>query len=698
MTIDWRILVLLYALVVPGCVWFLKKGLSHVDYVSEAAGKQNRGALWLLFSFEGRIARSLYWAGTFTAAFVALALGVITVLVFGNTTRAFVVGGVAQVLPAWMVVAVQVKRWHDRGKSGKWVLIRSIPVVGWIWAEVECAMMAGDEGPNAYGEPPIVLDNLGRAIAWWLGTANGVLFLGFTTLSAFLTVAEEVCSKTGYALGPQLVRASSLLTGVLFVLWTLLALQPLALDLLERGRFVSFVSARHMRGTKSGFLTVISILSILGVSVSSCALCMVTSIMGGFGHDLKRKILGNTAHIIVDVTGPAGFEDWQPVLADVQAAIADSGGAATPVAGGDVMASSATNTAGVLMRGVDADTIGSVISLKDNIEVGKFEYLIEPERLVAITPGEVIGCGPGGEPYRKSRGFKWPNDLEPGLSVDGVPEDIYPGIILGRELAKSLHVLVGDELTMLSPIGELGPTGIMPRARKFRVAAIFYSGMYEYDASHAYVLLPVAQKFFDMDTRVSKIDARVPEPERVDAIRDGVARKVEAINAAHASVEGYEPLRVRDWKQLNKNLFSALKLEKVATFIILSIAIAVASFCIICTLLLMVTEKGKEIAVLKSMGTTDGEIMRIFMLEGVLIGFFGTILGVVLALAVCLGLDWTGVRLDPDVYYIDRLPVNVDATDYTLVTFAALLICTLATIYPALTASRVKPVEGLRYE
>ncbi len=222
--------------------------------------------------------------------------------------------------------------------------------------------------------------------------------------------------------------------------------------------------------------------------------------------------------------------------------------------------------------------------------------------------------------------------------------------------------------------------------------------MYEYDASHAYVLLPVAQKFFDMPTRISKIDTKVPEPERVDAIRVMVRKRVDALNAAHANEEDYEPLRVRDWKEMNKNLFSALALEKVATFIILSIAIAVASFCIICTLLLMVTEKTKEIAVIKSMGATDGEVMRVFMLEGVLIGFFGTLLGVIVALAVCLGLDWTGVRLDPDVYYIDRLPVNVDATDYTLVTLAALFICTLATVYPALTASRVKPVEGLRYE
>jgi lipoprotein-releasing system permease protein len=149
---------------------------------------------------------------------------------------------------------------------------------------------------------------------------------------------------------------------------------------------------------------------------------------------------------------------------------------------------------------------------------------------------------------------------------------------------------------------------------------------------------------------------------------------------------------------MNKNLFSALKLEKIATFIILSIAIAVASFCIICTLLLMVTEKGKEIAILKALGASDKAIMAIFQLEGVLIGAIGTVFGVGTALAVCTGLMWFGVRLDPDVYYIDRLPVNVDLKDYGLVAIAAVFICAIATIYPARAASRVEPVEGLRWE
>jgi lipoprotein-releasing system permease protein len=157
-------------------------------------------------------------------------------------------------------------------------------------------------------------------------------------------------------------------------------------------------------------------------------------------------------------------------------------------------------------------------------------------------------------------------------------------------------------------------------------------------------------------------------------------------------------LRVRDWQEMNKKLFSALKLEKIATFIILSIAIAVASFCIICTLLLMVTEKSKEIAILKSLGASDRAVLRVFMLEGVIIGAIGTVFGVVTGLALTLGMKHFGIRLDPEVYYVDRLPISVEFSDFTLVALAAMLITTLATVYPALAASRLRPVEGIRYE
>jgi lipoprotein-releasing system permease protein len=531
-----------------------------------------------------------------------------------------------------------------------------------------------------------------RAVFWWLGTALGLAFALLSTLSARMPVQRSA----PFNWREELVRFGALGAGVFFLLIVLSAVLPMILDALEGRSFTSFIGARHVRATKSGFLTVISVLSMAGVAVSSCALCSVTSIMGGFGHDLKRKILGNNAHIVVDVTRPGGFSDWETKLDSVRVALASQGGAATPVVAGDAMGSSASNTAGALVRGIDPETIGQVIDLKQNIEVGKFEYLTTPEKLAALPPDEVVGRGPGGEPYYRGPDFRWSPDTDPEIrEYLKLNTKIYPGVIIGRELAKSLHVLVGDEITLLSPMGELGPTGVMPRSRRFRVAAIFYSGMYEYDATHAYIMLDVAQRFFSQENKITQIDIRVPDPERVKEFRPAVDQAMAGEEPDAA--KGAE-LRVRDWMEMNKNLFSALKLEKIATFIILSIAIAVASFCIICTLLLMVTEKGKEIAILKALGASDGAVMRIFMLEGVIIGGIGTVFGVGTALAACTGLSWFGVRLDPDVYYIDRLPVNVNASDYAMVAVAAFLICTIATIYPAHAASKLSPVDGLRYE
>jgi lipoprotein-releasing system permease protein len=187
------------------------------------------------------------------------------------------------------------------------------------------------------------------------------------------------------------------------------------------------------------------------------------------------------------------------------------------------------------------------------------------------------------------------------------------------------------------------------------------------------------------------VDVKVDDAENVEQVREVLAP------ALAAAIPG-TPLRVRDWKELNKNLFSALKLEKIATFVIISLAIAVASFCIICTLLLMVTEKSKEIAILKAVGASDGSILRIFMAEGFFIGGIGTLFGVLTGWVLCNALLEFGVRLDPDVYYVDRLPIEVNPLDYILVALSALFITLLATIYPAVAASRLRPVDGIRYE
>ena len=491
---------------------------------------------------------------------------------------------------------------------------------------------------------------------------------------------------TAWSIQDTAIRACAIVSSVAVIVVVLALLLPYVLDRLEGRRFTSFVAARHVRSQKSGFLTVISVLSICGVAISSCALSSVVSVMGGFSQDLKRKILGNNAHIVIDTTAGTTWGDYEATLAAARKVHGVIG--ATPVVHGEVMASSASNLAGVIVKGIDPESINDVIELAHNIEVGKFEYLVDPKALTHLPPDEVIGIGPGGEQYMK--GSELPalsEDIDPDVRAALIKKPDRPGIILGRELAKTLHVYVGDEITLVSPLGDLGPMGVMPRTKRFRVAAIFYSGMYEYDAMSVYTMLDEAMDYFGTGGKISQIDIKVDDAEGADRITP-------AVEAAVARPE----LRVRDWREINKNLFSALKLERFATFIILSIAIMVASFCIVCTLLLMVTEKGKEIAVLKAIGASDGAILRTFMIEGIIIGGIGTVFGVVTGLAMCTGLKWFGLRLDPEVYYIDRLPISVNGWDFLTVAGAALTICTLSTVYPAYAASRLRPVDGLRYE
>ncbi len=515
-----------------------------------------------------------------------------------------------------------------------------------------------------------------------LAVTTGLLFAGLT----FWSFKLPVLRGSMWSLKDTLIKAGAVVSGVLFILFVLALLLPWLLDRLEGRTFSSFVGARHVRSPKSGFLTVISVLSICGVALSSCALSSVVSVMGGFSSDLKRKIIGNHAHITIDQETAAPWGEYEEALDQVR--LVPGVTAATPVVQTEVMVASPSNQAGVIVHGIDTESIGNVIELPKDIEVGKLTYLEDPGKLVHLPPDELIGIGPGGEQYLRGAEMG-PEELDPELREALGTGPVRPGVIVGRELAKTLHVYVGAELTLVSPMGDLGPVGVMPRTRKFRVAAIFFTGMYEFDATDVYITIPEAQSFFGTEGKISMLDVKTEDAERVEPV---TARVKEVIARLRPE------LRVRDWREINKNLFSALKLERFATFIILSIAILVASFCIICTLLLMVSEKGKEIAILKALGASDQAIMRTFMTEGIIIGAIGTVFGMATGLGLCTGLSLFGLRLDPDVYYIDRLPIAVNGWDFLTVAVSALTICTLATLYPAHAASTLRPVDGLRYE
>jgi len=246
---------------------------------------------------------------------------------------------------------------------------------------------------------------------------------------------------------------------------------------------------------------------------------------------------------------------------------------------------------------------------------------------------------------------------------------------------------VGDKVNIVSPLGtELGPQGPIPKSRVFRVAGVFYSGMYEYDAKFVYIYLDEAAKFFDVKG-ANGIDLKVADIDDARHLASEVVRKL-----------GGYPYRARDWSETNRNLFSALRLEKLVMGIILSIIIIVAAGLIVATVIMLVLEKRKEISVLKALGVPDGGIVKIFLAEGLQIGVAGGLLGLMSGLAWCLFIEKVGIKLDPQVYYIPALPVKIEFVQTTLAVVIAVLVTYLASIYPALKASSVEPVEGLKAE
>jgi len=476
----------------------------------------------------------------------------------------------------------------------------------------------------------------------------------------------------------------------------------------RRLRFHEFIAVRHLRGRKSGFLTAIGILSILGVSFSSCTLTTVLSVMGGFSNDLKQKIIRTNAHVVVDAYGGDlgdasghGPGDYRSAVAAVRKA-ADIV-AATPVVKGEAMMNARTNNHGILLQGIDPATFGGVSPVLKKLDSGKLEYLENPQGLfdeIRARRARLFGLPPKAKAVAAAAdagvdGGPTGSDSAPRASaaakedpfsapVLGLKQRVLPAVIVGRELAESLRLYVGDEVNIISPLGDIGPSGPIPKSRPFRVAGIFFTGMYEFDAMYAYTSLESAQKFFRKGDRISEIHVAVKDVDKADAVAAGLSRAVG------------KSLRVRPWQEINASLFSALKLEKIVMFIFLSFAILVASFCIIATLTMVVLEKGGEISVLMTLGATPKDVRRIFWFEGCMIGVVGTVSGLLVGFGLCMMLRHVGLPIDPDVWYIDKLPVEISGLEFLFVGLASLGITQLATLYPTRVAAGLRPVEGLK--
>ncbi len=405
-----------------------------------------------------------------------------------------------------------------------------------------------------------------------------------------------------------------------------------------------------MAKRRTGFISVITAISIMGVAVGVMAMVVVLSVMSGFEQDLRDKILGTYSHVLVMRYG-GGIENPADVAKRTEAV--DEVVASTPFIFSQAMLSTDANVVGAVVRGVEPATLTRVTNLANYVVEGKLSYLEEPPAAASFASATDVTL---------------------------------PGVIIGKELSKNLGAFYGDVLTVVSPTGTLTPVGMAPKLKRFRVVGIFKSGMYEYDSSLAYISIPEAQRFFNMDGQVTGLELRVRNIDRAAHVSQEVRRHL-----------GY-PYYTRDWMDLNRNLFSALKLEKIVMSIILVLIILVAAFNIVSTLIMVVMEKGKDIAILKSMGASARHIMRIFLIDGLIIGLIGTTIGLVAGYGLCIGLEKYGWELPNDIYYISSLPVQTSALDFILVAAASVLIALLATLYPAWRASRLNPVEAIRFE
>jgi lipoprotein-releasing system permease protein len=410
--------------------------------------------------------------------------------------------------------------------------------------------------------------------------------------------------------------------------------------------FEWMIAGRYLRARrKEGFISVIAGFSFLGIMLGVATLIIVMAVMNGFRHDLFAKIMGLNGHVIVQNLGDR-FDDYQEMadkIATVPGVIA-----AMPVIEGQVMVSSSTQALGGLVRGVREQDLKSLKLVSGNMRAG---------------------------------------------TLDGF--DKQTGISMGVRLANQLHVGLGDKVTLVSPRGAATPFGTAPRSKTYQITSIFELGMSEYDRMMIFMPLAEAQKYFSKNGEVDVLEVIVNDPENVDAFRSEILKA------------GGPTIAVADWRQRNETFFNVLSVERNVMFIILSLIVLVAALNIISGLMMLVKDKGRDIAILRTMGATKGAVMRIFLITGASIGVVGTLAGLVLGIVFCWNIErikdfasWiTGTTVfDPSVYYLTKLPADIDPHETGGIVIMALVLSVLATLYPSWRASRLDPVEALRYE
>ncbi|MGA7800491.1 MAG: lipoprotein-releasing ABC transporter permease subunit [Gammaproteobacteria bacterium] len=408
-----------------------------------------------------------------------------------------------------------------------------------------------------------------------------------------------------------------------------------------------FIGLRYTRAKRRNqFVSFISLTSMLGVALGVAALITVLSVMNGFQQELRSRILGMTAHATISEPGP-GIRDWHEAMTLAsrnQHVIGEA-----PYVQGEGMLTSGAQVTGALIQGILPGQEGAVSDVGAHMKAGKL------------------------------------SDLEPGKY----------GIVLGDELAAALGVMPGDKVTVITPQADLTPAGVMPRLRRFTVVGIFSVGMYEYDRGIALINMQDAQRLFHLGSRVTGVRIRL----------DNMFLAPQVSRELAGEMPGY--YRVTDWTQQHANYFKAVETEKRVMFVILTLIVAVAAFNIVSTLVMVVTDKQADIAILRTLGATPRSIMAVFVVQGAVIGTLGTLLGVIGGVTLALNIEtvvpWIErvfhvQFLSPQVYYISQLPSHLEWHDVYVIGTTAFVLSLLATLYPAWRASRTQPAEALRYE
>ena len=406
------------------------------------------------------------------------------------------------------------------------------------------------------------------------------------------------------------------------------------------------LSLRYLRARrKEGFISVIAGFSFLGIMLGVATLIIVMAVMNGFRAELLDKILGLNGHLLVQPLEKP-LTDWDEVAARISKAQGVK--LAAPIVEGQALASSPFNAGGVLIRGIRLKDMEGLPSIINNIKQG---------------------------------------------SLGGFDEG--QGVAIGRRLADQLSLRAGDNITLVAPRGAVTPMGTTPRIKVYKIAAVFEIGMSEYDSAMVFMPLTEAQAYFNRAGDVTAIEVYTDNPDRVDVYRKAVQ------DAAQ------RPIFIIDWRQRNATFFNALQVERNVMFLILTLIVLVAALNIVSGLIMLVKDKGQDIAILRTMGATQGAIMRVFLITGAAIGVVGTIVGFLLGVVVCMNIEsirrfmsWlTNTELfSPELYFLSHLPARMDTGETVAVVLMALILSLLATLYPSWRAARLDPVEALRYE